>query len=184
MFSSWFPSFLPDVNFAARKLIDHLVAAEKRHRVAGCEIENRAPQFLLGRGRDLHVEPKTNDGANRSDDRERNADARDADAVRAERDQFVVGGEAAEDEQDRGEQAPGNGEDERERQDVGDEGDEVFRGHVVIDEQRQKLAKNVARRPGPRLSTATAKSRFAISSRLMKRSISFIAASVSAVRVE
>ncbi len=143
MFSSWFPCFLADINLAARKLIDHLVAPEKRHRVASREIENRAPQFLLRRGRDLHIEPERDEGADRSHDRERNADARDADAVRAERDQFVVRREAAENEQDGGEQSPGNGEDERERQDVGDKGEEVFRRHVVINEQRKELAKNV-----------------------------------------
>src|SRR5205807_4957080 len=38
--------FSIDVNFPARKLIDHLVAAEERHGVARREIKNRAPHFL------------------------------------------------------------------------------------------------------------------------------------------
>ncbi len=99
--------------------------------------------FCCAAGATWTLSQRADDGADRRHDRERNADARDADAVGAERDQFVVRGEPAENEQDGGEQAPGNGEDERERQDVGDKGEEIFRGHVVIDEQRKELAKNV-----------------------------------------
>ena len=53
MFSSLFPVFLADVNFSAGKLIDHLVAAEERHRIARREIEDRAAHFFLRRRRDL-----------------------------------------------------------------------------------------------------------------------------------
>ncbi len=62
----------------------------------------------------------------------------------AEGDQFVIGREPAEDEEDRGEQSPGNGEDEGERQDVGDEGEEKLQRHIVIHEEREEFAKDVA----------------------------------------
>ena len=62
----------------------------------------------------------------------------------AQRDQFVVRREPAENEQDGGEQSPWNGEDERERQDVGDETDQILHRHIVIDEERQKFPENVS----------------------------------------
>jgi hypothetical protein len=42
------------------------------------------------------------------------------------------------------EQSPWDGEDERERQNVSDEANEVFDRQVVINQEREELAKNVA----------------------------------------
>ena len=84
------------------------------------------------------------DGADDGEHGEWHADARHAHAVRAERDQFVIRGEPAEDEQDGGEQSPRDGEDEGEGQDVGDEGEEKLDRHVVIHEEREEFAENVA----------------------------------------
>ena len=70
--------------------------------------------------------------------------ARNAHAVGAERGQLVIGGEPAEDEQDGGEQSPWNRKDERERQHVGDEAEQIFDRHIVVHEQGQEFAKNVA----------------------------------------
>ena len=100
--------------------------------------------FFLGGRRDVDVEPKRSRGAEKRDDRERKANPGNADAVGAKRDQFVVRREPAEDEQHGREQAPRDREDERERQDVGDEADHVFDRQIVIDEQRQELAEDVA----------------------------------------
>src|SRR5206468_10319319 len=55
------------VNLAARKLIDHLIAAKERHRIARSKIENSAAQLFLGSRRSLHVEPETDHRAEKRD---------------------------------------------------------------------------------------------------------------------
>src|SRR5205814_10360695 len=110
--------FFADVNFSPGKLIDHLVAAKKRHRITRGEIENGTAQFFLRGRRYLDGEPETKRRAHERNNAERNSDARDAHTVGAERDQFVIGRKPAEDEEDCGEQSPRDGEDERERKDV------------------------------------------------------------------
>ena len=102
------PFLFADVNPATGKLIDHLIAAKKRHRIARGEIENRAAQFFLCGRRNLHIKPETNHRATNRDARKRNGHARDAHAVGAQRDQFIVRGEPSEHEQDRRQQSPGN----------------------------------------------------------------------------
>src|SRR6476660_6731121 len=89
-----FVSFLfADINPPAGKLIDDLIAAKKRHRIPRGEIENGTAQSLLRGRRDLHIEPKTNYRANKRYASQRNRHARNAYAVGAQRDQFVVRGE-------------------------------------------------------------------------------------------
>ena len=134
----------PDIDFPAGKLIDDLIASEERHRVAAGQIEDRAAHFFLGQRRDVDVEPERRGRAKDRDDGERKANPGDAHAVGPKRDQFVVRREPAKDEQDRGEKAPRDGEDEGERQNIGDEADKVFGGQIVIDEQRQQLAEDIA----------------------------------------
>ena len=73
--------FLADVNLAPGKLIDHLVASEKCHGIAGRQIKNGAAQFFLRSRRSLHVEPGTDRRTDECDTTQRNADARDAHAV-------------------------------------------------------------------------------------------------------
>jgi hypothetical protein len=73
--------FFPNVDLASRKLIDHLIAAKERHRIAGSEIENGAAQFLLGGRRGLHVEPEADRRAQERDHGQRDANARNADPV-------------------------------------------------------------------------------------------------------
>ena len=135
--------FFADINFSAWELIDDLIAPEKRHRIAGGEIEDGAAHFFLGRRRDLDVEPQGSGGAEKRDHHQRMANPGDAHSIGTKRDQFVVGREPPEDEQDGGEQTPRDGKDERERQDVGDETDQVFDRQIVIDEERQELPENI-----------------------------------------
>ena len=47
----------PNVNFAPRKLVDHLVAPEERDRVLRREIEDAATQFFLRSRGDIYVQP-------------------------------------------------------------------------------------------------------------------------------
>src|SRR5437016_10604396 len=94
--------FLSDINFATRKFVDHLIAAEKRHRISGCEIVEAGAQFFLRRGSDLYIEPQATGGADESDKGKRDANARHTDAVGAERDEFVIGRQSSENQQDRG----------------------------------------------------------------------------------
>src|SRR5436190_144958 len=75
------------------------------------EIKNGAAQSLLRGGRKLHIETKTNRRARKRDASKRNRYARDADPVGAQRNQFVVRGQPSENEKDRGQQPPRNGED-------------------------------------------------------------------------
>ena len=89
-----------------------MIASEKRHRIAGGEIEDGAAHFFLGRRRDLDVEPERSGGANQRDDHQRKANPRDAHSIGTKRDQFVVRGKPPEDEQNGGEQAPRNCKDE------------------------------------------------------------------------
>ena len=138
------PFLFADINPAAGKLIDDLIAAKKRHRIPRGEIKNGTAQSLLRGRRNLHIEPETNRRANNRDASKRNRHARDAHAVGAQRDQFVVRGEPSVHEQDRSQQSPRNGEDKRERQHVGDERDQVFHRHIVIHQQRQQLAENIS----------------------------------------
>src|SRR5204863_4146007 len=83
-------------------------------------------------------------GAKERDSDEWKTNARDADAVGTQGRQLIIGGEPAENEEDGGEQSPGNGKDERERQDVGDEANQVIDGQIVINEKRQEFSKDVA----------------------------------------
>ena len=136
--------FLADINFSAWELIDHLIAPEKRHRIAGGEIKNGAAHFLLGRRCDLDVEPKGGGGAEKRDHRQRKANPGDAYSIGTQRDQFVVRREPAEDEQHGRKQTPRNREDERERQDVSDETEQIFGRQIVIHKQRQELAEDIA----------------------------------------
>ena len=94
--------FLSDINFTARKFVDHLIAAEKRHRISSCEIVETGTQFFLRRGSDLHIEPQANGGADKSDKGERDANARHTHAIGAKRDELVIGRQASENQQDRG----------------------------------------------------------------------------------
>ena len=104
---------LANVNLAAGKLVDDLVAAKKRHRISRGQIENGAAQFLLRGRRNLHIEPETNRRADDRDASQAEADTRvTLTPLAAQRDQFVVRGEPSKNEQDRGQQSPGNGEDE------------------------------------------------------------------------
>src|SRR5436190_2785895 len=105
------PFFFADINPPTGKLIDDLIAAKKRHRISRGEIKNGAAQSLLRGGRNLHIEPKTNRRARKRDASKRNRYARDADPVGAQRNQFVVRGQPSENEKDRGQQPPRNGED-------------------------------------------------------------------------
>ena len=91
-----------NINFSAGKLVNHLIAAEERHRITRGEVENCAAQFFLCSWCDLHVQPRTDRREDEGNTSKRNTDARDAHAVRAQRDQFIIGGKPAEDEQDRG----------------------------------------------------------------------------------
>src|SRR6267378_7224028 len=88
--------FLSDINFTARKFVDHLIAAEKRHRISGGEIVETGTQFFLRRGSDLHIEPQANGGADEGDTGERNAHTRHTYTVGAERDELVIGRQASE----------------------------------------------------------------------------------------
>src|SRR5215211_5364737 len=100
-----------DVNPAAGKLIDNLIAAKKRHGIPRGEIKNGAAQSLLRGRRNLHIEPETNRGANKRYASKRNRHARDAHAVSAQRDQLVVRGQPPVNEKDRSQQPPRNGKD-------------------------------------------------------------------------
>src|SRR5947209_7401987 len=80
------PLFFTNVNFAAGKLINDLITAEEGHRITRREVKNCAAQLFLCGGRDLNVEPKTNRTANKSQGGERNAHARNAYAISAQRD--------------------------------------------------------------------------------------------------
>ena len=80
---------------------------------------------------------------NQRNRRQGHADSGDTDAISAQGDELVVGGEPAENEQNGGEQAPGDGEDQRKGQNVGDERDQVFDRNIVVNEQRKQLAQNV-----------------------------------------
>src|SRR5262249_29826293 len=106
------PFLLANVNPAAGKLIDNLIASKKRHGISRGEIKNRTAQSLLGGRRNLHIEPETNRRAANRDASKRNGDARYTHTVCAQRDQFVVGGKSSENEKDRRQQSPRNGEDE------------------------------------------------------------------------
>ena len=81
--------FLSNVNFAPGKLIDHLIAAKKCHRIARSEIEYRASQFFLCCRCNLNVKPETDHSARYCDTPKRNAHAGNAHTVRAERDQLI-----------------------------------------------------------------------------------------------
>src|SRR6266496_4222814 len=104
--------FFPNIDFAPGKLIDHLIAAKERHWIARGEIENGAAQFFLCCRRDLHIEPETHHSARQGDAPKRKTHAWNTDAVRAQRDQFVVRRKAPKHEQNRRQQSPGNREDE------------------------------------------------------------------------
>src|SRR6476659_325485 len=95
------PFLFADINPAAGKLIDDLIAAKKRHWITRGEIKNGAAQSLLRSRRNLHIEPKTNRSANNRDTSKRNRHKRHAYAIGAQRDQFVVGGQPSENEKDR-----------------------------------------------------------------------------------
>src|SRR4030095_15905121 len=135
---------LSDVNFAPRKLVDYLVAPEKRDRVLRRQIEDAAAQFFLRSRGHIDVQPEANRGANDGEQGKRNAAPRHAHAVGAEGDQLVIRGEPAKDEENRGQQTPGNRENEGERQHVGDEGKKKLNRHIVIDEEGEEFAKDVA----------------------------------------
>ena len=77
----------------AGKLIDDLIAAKKRHGVPRGEIKNGTAQSFLRGRRNLHIEPETNRRATKRYASKRNRHARDAYAVSAQRDQFVVRGQ-------------------------------------------------------------------------------------------
>ena len=136
--------FFAHVNLASGKLVDHLIAPKKGHRIARGQIENSTTQFFLRSGRSLHVKPQTDYGANNGDRAQWNADAGDAHAVGTQRDQFVVCREPSEHEEDRRQQSPGNSKDEGERQHVGDERNQVFHRHIVVHQQRKKFPKNIS----------------------------------------
>src|SRR5258708_38677987 len=68
------PFFFADVNFSTGKLIDHLVTAEERHRIARGQIEDGAAQFFLRGWRHLDREPKTKRGRRQRDNSEGNDD--------------------------------------------------------------------------------------------------------------
>ena len=84
--------FLADVDLSAGELIDDLIASKQRHWIARSQIENRAAHRFLRSRCHAHIETAAKGGADRGKCRQRKADARDADAVGAQRDQFVVGG--------------------------------------------------------------------------------------------
>src|SRR5262249_13108334 len=126
------PFFFADVNPATGKLINDLIAAKKRHGIPRSEIKNGAAQSLLSSRRDLHIEPKTNRRANKCNPGKWNRHSRYAYAIGSQRDQFVVRREPCENEKDRSQQSPRNGEDKRERQYICDERDQVFHRHIVI----------------------------------------------------
>jgi len=98
MFSSLLPSFFPR-KFSPGKLINYLIAAKKRHRIAGREIENGAAQFFLG-SRCAWTLSQSRSPCSERDPSERNANARNAHAIRSQRNQLVIGREPAEHEQD------------------------------------------------------------------------------------
>ena len=122
------PLLFADINPAAGKLIDDLIAAKKRHGIPRGEIKNGAAQSLLRGRRNLHIEPETNRRATNRYASKRKRHTRDAHAVSAQRDQFVIRGEPSVHQQDRSQQSPRNGEDKRERQHVGDEREQVSIG--------------------------------------------------------
>src|SRR5207249_11768282 len=82
--------FFADVDLAPGKLVDYLIASKERHWISRGQIENRAAQFFLRSRRSLHVEPETDRCAAKRDRTQRNADSRNAHAIGAQRDQFVV----------------------------------------------------------------------------------------------
>ena len=57
---------------------------------------------------------------------------------------LVIGRQSSENQQDRGQQSPRNRENERERKHVGNKANEILDWDVVIHQQRQELAKNIA----------------------------------------
>src|SRR5438067_1085234 len=77
--------FLANVNLAPGKLVNDLIASKERHRISRGQIENRAAQFFLRSRRSLHVEPETDCRAADRDRAQRNADARNAHAIAAQR---------------------------------------------------------------------------------------------------
>ena len=94
------PFFLANIDFSAGKLIDHLVAIEERHWVTRGQVINGAAQFLLRGGGHRHIEPETRGRAEKRDGGQRDADPRNADAIGAQSNQFVIRRKAAEHEQD------------------------------------------------------------------------------------
>ena len=112
------------------------------HRAPG--IENGAAQFFLSSRRGVNIEPKTDHRGNDCNSCQGNTNARNTYPVGSQRDQFVVRRQSPEDQQDRCQQAPWNRENERERQYVRDEGDQVFHRYVVVDQERQQFSENVS----------------------------------------
>src|SRR5207247_5033859 len=94
--------FLSDINFAARKFVDYLIAAEKRHWISGCEIVETGAQFFLRCWGHLHIEPQANGGASEGDKGKRNANARHTYAVGTERDYLVICRQSSENQESRG----------------------------------------------------------------------------------
>src|SRR5437764_1504713 len=68
----------------ALQLVDRLMAAEKRHRISGCEIVETGAQFFLCCRGHLHIKPQANGGADESNKGQRNANARYTHAVGTE----------------------------------------------------------------------------------------------------
>src|SRR5207237_3866839 len=59
--------FFSDINFTARKFVDHLIAAEKRHRITSCYFVETGPQIFLRHAHHLRIHPQAKGGPDESD---------------------------------------------------------------------------------------------------------------------
>ncbi len=91
--------------------------------------------MAFGAGRDVGIDPETKGGECDAECEDGAGCSEDADAGGAERGEFGFGGHASEHEEDGGEESPGQGEGEGERQDAGDHGEDGLDGEAAREEE-------------------------------------------------
>ena len=132
-----------DVDFFARKILDHLVAAKHRQRILRGDGVKRLLHLRLRARRDLDIDPQAHAHAQHRQHQHRQRDPRDAHAVRPQRDEFVFRRHFAKDQQHRREKAPRDREGQRERQDVGEKGEDLLERRVVFHQQFEQLLEDI-----------------------------------------
>jgi len=96
-------------------LVDNFLRVEQRHRVVGHDLVAHAAEFLLALRHDVGDQPVIDEAQPHREHNDRRDHGREADAGGLERDQFAVGGHAAEDDHDRRKQSGGDGQREDQR---------------------------------------------------------------------